>query len=276
MGKLTIGIYFATKYDRMNKFFNYIIIFTVASILNPLIRLIFLSLKELGISTANITLLSLITSWLLLLTFGQLLIILNESKPIEYVETSTDEVPSLDWGVLNQYTYDIESLGFHKLIDYKPSNLSRSGLARLFSHPKYHCFIEVYQISGLPTTCVVKSLFINEWSLANVNRQFRGLLGGLMYMRRLNRSLCIAQPGVSPSELLDNHLARRTKMMRDLEIDISTDISIDAYFNYERSQAKKRLQIIKSKWIAILLIEAIVYALHPKSEWMGEYNCLSS
>jgi hypothetical protein len=256
----------------MNKLFLYVMMFAVAAIVNPLIHSCLKPLKQFGVAPMTIGIISSIVFYLLMLTFAQIVIVLNESKPTEYLPAAIDDYPSLDWEPLQRYTRELESLGFHQLIDYRPSNLTRSGLARLFAHSEHHCFVEVYQISGLPTICVVRTIFTDGWSLCNMNYQSKGLLGGLTYMRRRKRSLWIAQPNHRPTELLSHHLERRTQLMEDLNIDIVIDISPEAYFVHEKLEAKLRLQIMKSKWIVFCLIDAIGYMIHPKFEWMGEYH----
>jgi hypothetical protein len=256
----------------MNKFFTYAVIFTTAAVLNPFIVFISKLLKQLGFSDLVTGILTTISFWLLMLTVAQLLMIFNESKPIEYIPASIDEFPSLDWHELEQYTNNLESMGFDRLQDYTQTNLSRPGLARLFAHADYHCFVEVFQISGLPMICVVRSIFTDQWSLCNMNYQSKGLLGGISYMRRRKRNLWIAQPSQSPSELLSNHLERRATLISDLHIAVLTDMSAETYFSNIKSEAKLRLQIMKSKWIVISLMEAIGYMINPKSEWMGDYK----
>jgi hypothetical protein len=256
----------------VNKFLTYVLIFAAAASFNPLISFIFKPFKQLGVSSQTTGVLGTIAFYLLMLTFCQLLMIINESKAVEYIQTSIDEVPSLDWRPLEQYTFELESLGFDRLMDYKPSNLSRPGLGRLFAHKEERCFAEVNQISGLPTVCVISSVFTDKWALSNLNHQFTGFFGGLMYMRRRKRSLWIAQPDRRPAELLNNHRERRAQIMSDLEIETLPDLSAASYFDREKWEAKQRLHILKTKWIVFGLIEAVIFAIAPKSEWMGDYR----
>lgn len=51
-----------------------------------------------------------------------------------------------------------------------------------------------------------------------------------------------------------------------------TDTSLDAYFTFQREERIKRKQALQRKNTIVGAIEALLFAVNPKQEWMGEYG----
>ncbi len=90
-------------------------------------------------------------------------------------------------------------------------------------------------------------------------------------MMRQKRHLWAIHSNASPEELLRIHLECRQQIVADLNLKILTDMSVEAFISYTRDYCRTRYQVMKKKSLFIGLIEAYLFSLHPKSEWMGEY-----
>lgn len=72
------------------------------------------------------------------------ILFLNIIRPLKFtpIEINSDtDIANTDVVQLNYYDFELKRLGFIKLTDYTAPSIP--GVARLFAHPKYHCFAEV-------------------------------------------------------------------------------------------------------------------------------------
>lgn len=113
-----------------------------------------------------------------------------------------------------------------------------------------------------------------DWSLSTTDKKLSGFLFGIMYMWRQPRALWINKPGISLSKLLQTHLQRLGKIVSTLNLEVTelTDTSPDFYFALEREARIKRKQAFQRKNIIVGVVEALLFAVNPKQEWMGEYG----
>ncbi|TYQ28820.1 hypothetical protein [Pseudanabaena sp. UWO310] len=196
----------------------------------------------------------------------------------EYIPTNPSEFPRLNLNNLESYTQKLESLGFHKLEDLKLAgkNANKSpAIARIFLNTEYNCYAEISQVfSSIDPLkdheiyCNVRSFLENEWSLLTTDTLNSS---GIIYMLRRSRTLWKMLPKYSVNELLHSHLEMREQICRDLNIQPLNNLSLNWYILNEQNEAVKRKNALEEKNIFIGLIEALLFELKPKTEWLGEY-----
>lgn len=198
----------------------------------------------------------------------------THSKP-DFIGLDPDQL----W--LYQQTSILESLGFKKLIDFELEGSSNPGLARLFIHPQQYCWVEVSQIratsgemSGeIITQTAISSILDEEWTISNVNRAPFSF-EGISYIWRHPRKLRMFLPNISLAEMFENHLRFRQKMLTDLGITLSTDLSWNAYQEAQQRYLDHMKRSLQRKPLLVSMIEATQFELNPKSEWLGDYRKL--
>ena len=239
----------------------------------PLLDLILRPLTQAGASGLLIAVVPIIFSFVVLLV-----LFLSAAKPAilkalsqeqELLPLDFYELPNLDADNLALYSHSLESLGFTCLGDYQLNPTSTKGILRLFSHPEHYCFAEVGQVFSErqlnPTFYTIASAFEQNWSLFHRHHDMSGFLGGLSYMMRQKRHLWANYSNASPEELLRIHLECRQRIVADLGLRVLTDMSVEAFNSYTRDYCRTK------KSLFVGLIEAFLFSLHPKTEWMGEY-----
>jgi len=184
--------------------------------------------------------------------------------------THIEEFSELDLNSLFAYTEELEALGFAKVVDYKLE--VGGGLARVFAHPQYFCFAEVFQLFPVgqdptPVFCTVHSALEKDWTISTTIVE----PDGIKHMWRSPKTLWTYHPQATPAELLEIHLKRRQEMVETLQVKNLTDLSWEFYFSQQQKGSIQRRETFQKKNIVTALIEATLFELHPKSEWMGEY-----
>jgi hypothetical protein len=183
------------------------------------------------------------------------------------------EYPQLDLFWLKEETKDLESLGFVQLMDYKvePGN----GFARTFSHPQHNCFAEIGQLftdtKDQPEKySYMYSSLTQDWDLTTINRQVHRL-DATAYIGQHTKAVRKYHPEVYLDELLEQHLSLRKQMLNDLRINVVRDISWSGYINLGQQATIYRKTIMRRKKLLLAMLEATLFEIKPKSEWLGNY-----
>lgn len=183
------------------------------------------------------------------------------------------EYPQLDLFWLKEETKDLESLGFVQLMDYKvePGN----GFARTFAHPQHHCFAEIGQLftdaKDKPEKySYMYSALTQDWDLTTINRQVHRL-DATAYIGQHSKAVRKYHPEVYLDELLEQHLSLRKQMLNDLGINVVRDISWSGYRNLGQQAIIVRKTTMRRKKLLLAMLEATMFEIKPKSEWLGDY-----
>jgi len=179
---------------------------------------------------------------------------------------------------LRALTASLEALGFVRQRDYGLAGPLGTtpvrGFARLLFHPGHQCFAEINAAAGLVVSVelgVSLLTILNDgWSIAAWGR-FNPSTAGLHYVRRLPRKLWKIFPGAAPDRLLAEHLAMRDPIIADLGLAIVSSPLPDVYFDEIQRATALRNEAFGHKNIIAYLVEADLYAMHPKMEWLGDY-----
>jgi hypothetical protein len=210
--------------------------------------------------------------------FIKILFILNISSKLKIVPTQLEARSQLDIKTFNYYTNALEYLGFIKIHDLEVLSEYSVIFTRLFSHPKHLCFAEVMQAPGRSLVfCAIESALEQEWSVSfRDNSSNQAIL--FAFLRRPRRIIFVKQ-GVAPKELLRLHLKFRQEIMRDLSLQLLTDISIEAYFEQSQISRTRQRKSLRRKSVIIGLVEMGLFSLKSevqKSQWLGDYTRLAA
>ncbi|MEH1979135.1 MAG: hypothetical protein V7L27_07670 [Nostoc sp.] len=211
---------------------------------------------------------------------GKIVFLSTISSKLKFVPAHLESLSQIDIKTLNYYTNALESLGFTRISDLEDLELSKSSLtvARIFSHPKHFCFAEVIQTPGHSSVfCAIGSALEQEWSVSfRDNSPNHAIL--YAFLRRPKRIIVVKQ-GVTPEELLRSHLKFRQKIMRDLNLQLLPDISIEAYFDQSQRSRIGQRKVLWRKSVIIGLLEIGLFNFKSevqKSEWLGDYARLAA
>ncbi|MBU7582283.1 MAG: hypothetical protein KAF91_05140 [Nostoc sp. TH1S01] len=192
---------------------------------------------------------------------------------VQFQEIVPTNYSQLDIVSLAYYTTILESLGFIHLIDHdiKPG----IGFARCFAHPEYYCFAEVGQAftetgEVIAQNFALFSVLQQDWIVAEINRAINSH-DGIAYIWRHPQHIRRYHPNIDIEELLQSHLQFRQQILADLGIHLSTDLSWTAFKAYEKQAIIFRKQAMRRKNLLMAMLEATLFELSPKSEWLGNY-----
>lgn len=194
---------------------------------------------------------------------------------ISFNPTKPSKFRNLDVDQLDQYTEELESLGFKQAIDYTVrTELEHfpSGFARLFINEEDGCYAEINQGftpdgEAVPMRCVITSHMEDDWALSTTDRT----PSKESYLMRRPRAAWRSLPDKDPADLLSHHLKMRKRMLKALEIDLSGSLSSKAYFAREEKANRERKEVVRGRWTIGMLIEFFFFDRNPKFEWLGEY-----
>jgi hypothetical protein len=194
---------------------------------------------------------------------------------IDFVSATLEQFPHLDTEELQRLTEAFESLGFTHLMDYRTkTDLANSGkgFARLFVHPRDHCFAEANQAfaaggGASEMGCNISSYLEGGWSFSTGSR--RPTVNN--YLLRRPRALWVGRPGEAPAEILAYHLKRRQQILRGLGAELLTDDSTEGYFERERQAAAERKQEVRKRNLIRFWLDMWLFEKFPKTEWLGDY-----
>ncbi len=249
----------------MKRLFIILLFGVIGALLSPALA----NLKAAGIPSWIVSILF----FSILVTISQILLIIKFSKTVKFLLTTPESCQGLKIDLLDDYTKQLTSLGFIDFVDYRVVDFTPPIFFRIFFNADRHCLAIIFQpLSGV-MRCAIRSFFTDDWMLANSNTRadtFRSCSSQIW--NRHQRRLWISQPDAKLDRVLASHLERREQLIRDLDIKIIEDLTIDSYFEYERMALKFYVHNLKRKWMVVALIETIWLFLHPKTEWMGEYQ----
>ncbi|MEE3717609.1 hypothetical protein V2H45_12665 [Tumidithrix elongata RA019] len=196
-------------------------------------------------------------------------------EQFQYARSSPQEFPALDLKEWNHYAEMLGTMGFEQIIDFRIE--STVGIARLFSDSKNHVFAEVFKVFSpnnepIPIACSFHSSFSDGWTLSSTTLK----PNGLSYMWCSPVSLSTYHSEIEIPNLLQTHLLRRQQIADDLGLSILTDISWEAYCTKMNASCLARRETLKRKNIVFALIEATLFELNPKYEWLGDYPKLAA
>lgn len=227
---------------------------------------------------------------------------------IRMVATQASFFPELDAQRLEQYTDELQGLGFEKLREYSITSSNGKEVpcfARLFVHPTQHCIAEVGQVfaphmDNMPMACVIFTAFDSPddnsksptgappiptadstthvpqyddtvWTLATSSRE----LDPILWTLRHPRKLISTHVHESPSSLYQIHLAKRDEMARALGLEISRDISFET-FEYRVAASNARLEQALRRKNPFLFLYEWKFVAPKHHEWWGEYPRLAA
>ncbi len=207
------------------------------------------------------------------LTIAQILLLFKTGKPLIFSPTSPPAFLGLKVDLLANYTTELESIGFTQLADYGIFSLTPHIFIRILVNSEQHCFAIVFQTTSGAMRCVLRSFLTDGWSLANLAyRSDTYQFCTAQIWSRHPRQLWISQPDLKLARILETHLQRRQQLVRDLEIEIIQELTVETSQEFERMGMNRYHQNLKRKWIGIGMIQTVWLFFHPKTEWMGEYQ----
>jgi hypothetical protein len=188
------------------------------------------------------------------------------------------DYPQLDLVWLYQQTSILESLGFVELIDYdvKPG----FGFARCFAHPEHYCFAEIGQAFKETGEVIAQnfaffSILQQDWVISEINREINSS-DGIAYIWRHPQQIRRYHANIDVEKLFYSHLQFRQQILNDLDIDLSTDISWNAFKTQEQQATIFRKQAIRRKNLLMAMLEVTLFEIKPKSLWLGNYPKLAA
>ncbi|QLE39159.1 hypothetical protein FD723_00635 [Nostoc sp. C052] len=209
--------------------------------------------------------------------FVKILLLSTISSKLKFLPAHLESLSQIDIKTFNYYTNALESLGFTRISDLELSESSLT-VARIFSHPKHFCFAEVMQTPGRSSVfCAIGSALEKEWSVSFRDNSF---IHAIVYaFLRRPKGIIVVKQGVTPEELLRSHLKFRQKIMRDLNLQLLPDISIEAYFDQSQRSRIGQRKALWRKSVIIGLLEMGLFNFKSevqKSEWLGDYARLAA
>ncbi|MEH2457780.1 MAG: hypothetical protein V7K34_10505 [Nostoc sp.] len=125
--------------------------------------------------------------------------------------------------------------------------------------------------------CAIGSALEQEWSVSFRDNSFSHAIV-YAFLRR-PKGIIVIKQGVTPEELLRSHLKFRQKIMRDLNLQLLPDISIEAYFDKSQKIRTDQRKALWRKSLIIGLIETWLFNFKSeaqKSQWLGDYTRLAA
>jgi hypothetical protein len=206
-------------------------------------------------------------------TIVQVLLVFKTGKPLIFSLTSPPAFLGLKVDLLDNYTKELESIGFTQLADYGIFSLTPHIFIRILVNSEQHCFAIVFQTTSGVMRCMMRSFLTDGWSLSNLAYQadnYRFCTSQIWI--RHHRQLWMSQPDLKLARILETHLQRRQQLERDLGIETIQELTAETYFDFEQMAMSRYHQNLKRKWIVVGMIQAVWLFFHPKTEWMGEYQ----
>ena len=110
----------------------------------------------------------------------------------------------------------------------------------------------------------------NDWRLTNL-LSLPDLTGFTLVVALVIFPLLWFLSNVNLNQLLQNHLNFRQQILTNLCITVAIDVSWQTYKNLERQATIFRKQSFRHKNLLLAMLEATLFEMHPKSEWLGDY-----
>jgi hypothetical protein len=196
-------------------------------------------------------------------------------EKFQYATTDPQNYLVLDIKAWNEYTEMLEASGFEQIMDFKIG--ASIGLSRLFVNSQNQVFVIIFKvftlkIETIPIALSFLSRLNDGWILASTTSK----PNGISHMWRDPKILRTSHSEVSIPELFQIHLQQRQEIMSDLGLSILPDISWQAYCRFENECCLRRRGNLKRKNILAALLQATLFELNPKNEWLGDYPKLAA
>jgi hypothetical protein len=190
------------------------------------------------------------------------------------------QFPLLDLAALDQYTRELEGMGFTRLLDFSlvsDAPNSTPSFCRLFAHTRNHCFALVNQFfprgkASMPLKCALESMLQDGWSIAFADRKPQAAASLL----RRRKAIGVSMPGAHLSELLQAFLKMRDQMCLDLGISPLKDDTLEAYITKTQRAAGELREAVQEKNLAkglseVYLRKFSLLRTKPEYVWLGDY-----
>jgi hypothetical protein len=224
---------------------------------------------------------------LLLLPFSPLFIsILNlltlKSKLLANLPTDAtfpnalpEQFPALDRARLDSLTRELENLGFAPVIDFTMISgmaMQIPAFARLFIKPEAGCFAEINQVfppRKQPVELAVSffTRFHGGWQAGTGRRK----PNAGSWIMRLPRSVWQSKPELDVRSLLQAHQQLCAQMVSDLGLTAQPARTPEDYFRGVREPMVQRREVVRRKWLPIILLEFYWFKARPQMEWKGDW-----
>ena len=190
---------------------------------------------------------------------------------IQFKDATESEFPKLDRARWDDYTAQLEALGFVRVRDVKMSNAIMGGISRVLLHPKSNCYASVFQVFGPKSPGLIfgiMSYLGEDWTVGHgINKPIAGSA-----ITRLPHRLSFSRPGMSPEQLYMEHLATRDKIAQSLGLAVVVPQGFDTYQQRSNLEAQARRDFIRKTNPIALAFRYYWAKLKPLSnDWWGDY-----
>lgn len=185
-------------------------------------------------------------------------------------------VPQLNQAELQRITSEVEAFGFVQAGDYGiyfDNQESQRGFFRLFYHPEKHCFADTgvtgKALASEDQTFLfgISSSLENDWGIHTAN----SAPAVIKYYWRLPKLLKVLKPRASFEELLHTHMDLRSRVVRDLELRLSADSSVEHFFRRVENTRLLRRETLLNRDVIGEYREAKRVQEEGEWEWLGDY-----
>jgi hypothetical protein len=198
--------------------------------------------------------------------------LLNVAQPaVQFLDANPDDFPKLDRTAWDDYSAQLEALGFVQVRDVKTSNAVAGGISRVFLHPESGCYGSVFQVFArrAPELSFGFLSYLGEdWSIGHgISKPIPG-----QAITRLPHRLGFSRPGMSPEQLYAEHLAARDKIAHDLGLAVVTPQGFETYQERTDLEAQQRRDVIRKSNPVVLAMKVYWAKLKPlPMDWLGDY-----
>lgn len=192
---------------------------------------------------------------------------------LEFVPSHPSEHAWLDEAGFRHELVALAELGFEPLADYSIAYPGAPDtFARVLVHPSKRVYAEVNQARQGAETVGVATMFGSSmtkgWSLQTSNREAMPVTVAFM---RAPRTLWRSLPEASVAELLDDHIALRTRLCHDIDLEVSGDGTIEGYFEAQRTEHRARSEALRRTNVVTGIARGLKGERARTTEWLGEY-----
>jgi hypothetical protein len=193
---------------------------------------------------------------------------------VEFQPTRPADHPWLDDEGFRSELAALQSLGFLPIADYRVAYPGApDGFARVLVHPGHRVYAEVNQLRKgavqTPVATALQSVMDDGWSLQTSSQEPFAVTAALV---RPRRSVWRSRPGAAPADLLDDHLALRERMCRDLGIRVGGEGTVDGWFAVQRDGHREQADALRRVNIVMGILRGLRCERSARTEWMGDYS----
>ena len=232
------------------------------------ILIILFALAPIALNLIQIQIISLAIS---LILFLETFLKLSHLRAIDNLNPPESTISNfLDRKLLDPDTLALEELGFIRIIEY--SVFSDRVIYRVLAQPEQYCFAQVFQMNNISLAVIISSHLERDWSLAIATTKpdansyvlYRQPKHLVRFMENSKK--------ISPSLLLSSLLQWRQEVMSTLKLNLVRDTTAEYYWEWHYRVQKKQKRKLSKKIMTFALVEMLIFALKPKTEWLEEYE----